>query len=101
VRTAFPSAVPEGRLNIAHDASPGFDLEGRPVPQGRLEIGRDAIMENLQPSLRDLIVLHGELRTNVLGSVQPGLSKLDFSLGRGVNAKQAAGKSVSARRARV
>jgi ATP-dependent phosphofructokinase / diphosphate-dependent phosphofructokinase len=32
-----------------------LDLKERPVPQGRLKIGRDAILENLQPSLRDLI----------------------------------------------
>jgi len=29
---------------------------GDPVPQGRLKIGRDAILDNLQPSLRDLIM---------------------------------------------
>jgi hypothetical protein len=35
------------------------------VPQGRLKMGRDAIL--LQPSLRDSILLHDVLRTNVLG----------------------------------
>jgi hypothetical protein len=30
-----------------------LDLKGRPVPQGRLKIGRDTILDNLQPSLRD------------------------------------------------
>jgi hypothetical protein len=30
-----------------------LDLKGRPVPQGRLKIGRDAILDNLRPSLRD------------------------------------------------
>jgi hypothetical protein len=45
--------VPKGRLNLAQDASPGLDLKGRPVPEGRLKIGRDAILGNLQPSLRD------------------------------------------------
>jgi hypothetical protein len=28
------------------------------VPQGRLEIARYEILENLQPSLRDLIMFH-------------------------------------------
>ena len=56
VRTPFPNSVPKGRLNLAQDASPGLDLKGRPVPQGRLKIGRDAILDNLQPSLRDLII---------------------------------------------
>src|ERR1700730_12405692 len=51
--TAIPSRVPQGRLNLAQDASPGLDSKGRPVPQGRLEIGRDEILENVQPSLRD------------------------------------------------
>ena len=51
--TAFPNSVPQGRLNLAQDASPGLDLKRRLVPQGRLEIGRDAILDNLQPSRRD------------------------------------------------
>ena len=67
MRTPFPNSVPEGRLNLAQDASPGLDLKGRPVPQGRLEMGRDAILDNLQPSLRDLIMFHGVPRTSVLG----------------------------------
>jgi hypothetical protein len=29
--------VPEGRLNLAQDASPGLGLKGRQVPQGRLK----------------------------------------------------------------
>jgi hypothetical protein len=37
------------------------------APQGRLEIGRDAILKNLQPSLRDLIMSHDVPRTSVLG----------------------------------
>ena len=67
VRTRFPNSVPQGRLNLAQDASPGLDLKGRPVPQGRLEIGRDAILDNLQPSLRDLIMFRDVPRTSVLG----------------------------------
>jgi hypothetical protein len=46
-------SVPQGRLNLAQDASPGLNLKGRPVPQGRLEVRRDAILNDLQPSLRD------------------------------------------------
>jgi hypothetical protein len=38
-----------------------------PVPQGRLKIGRDAILDNLQPSLRDSIMFHDVPRTSVLG----------------------------------
>jgi hypothetical protein len=56
VRTGFVSLVPQGRLNLAQDASPGLDLNGRPVPQGRLKIGHDAILDNFQPSQRDLIM---------------------------------------------
>ena len=51
--SGFKSLVPEGRLNLAQDDSPGLDLKRRPVPQGRLKIDRDAILNNLQPSLRD------------------------------------------------
>ena len=67
MRTPFPNSVPQGRLNLAQDASPGLDLQARPVPQGRLEIGRDEILDNLQPSLRDLIIFHDVPRTSVLG----------------------------------
>ena len=63
----FQNSVPQGRLNLAQDASPGLDLQGRPIPQGRLKIGRDAIMDSLQPSLRDSIMLHDIPRTSVLG----------------------------------
>ena len=63
----FQTLVPQGRLNLAQDASPGLDLTGRPVPEGRLKIGRDTILDNLQPSLRDLIMLHDVPRTSVLG----------------------------------
>jgi hypothetical protein len=42
-------------LNLAQDASPGLDLKGQLVPQGRLEIGRSAILDNLQPTLRDWV----------------------------------------------
>ncbi len=38
-----------------------------PVPEGRLKIGRDAILDNLQPSLRDLIMFIDVPRTSVLG----------------------------------
>ena len=61
------NSVPQGRLNLAQDASPGLDLKGRSVPKGRLKIGRDAILDNFQPSLRDLIMFHGVPRTIVLG----------------------------------
>jgi len=67
VRIGITRLVPQGRLNLAQDASPGLDLQARPVPQGRLEIDRDEILENLQPSLRDLIMFHDVPRTSVLG----------------------------------
>jgi hypothetical protein len=59
--------VPKGRLNLAQDASPGLDLSYDPVPQGRLKIDREPILDNLQPSLRDSIMLHDVPRTSVLG----------------------------------
>ncbi len=62
-----PNSVPEGRLNLAQDDIPGLDLKGRSVPKGRLKMGRDSILDNLQPSLRDLIMFHGAPRTSVLG----------------------------------
>jgi hypothetical protein len=37
------------------------------VERGRLKIGRDAILDNLQPSLRDLIMFRDVPRTSVLG----------------------------------
>jgi hypothetical protein len=38
-----------------------LDLQTQPVPQGRLEIGRDEILENVQPSLRDSALVSAEL----------------------------------------
>jgi hypothetical protein len=43
------------------------------VPEGRLKIGRDVILNNLQPSLRDSIMFHDLPRTSVLGYFQPSL----------------------------
>jgi hypothetical protein len=43
------------------------------VPKGRLEIGCDSILDKLQPSLRDSIMLQDLPRTNVLGYFQPSL----------------------------
>jgi hypothetical protein len=57
--------VPQGRMNLAQDASPGLDLKRRPSPAGRLKMDRDVIL--LQPSLRDSIMLHDVPRTDVLG----------------------------------
>jgi hypothetical protein len=45
----------------------------RSVPEGRLKIGRHAILDNFQPSLRDLIMFHDLPRTNVLAYFQPSL----------------------------
>jgi hypothetical protein len=45
----------------------GWISTGDPVPQGRLKIGRDAILGNLQPSLRDSIMFLDVPRTSVLG----------------------------------
>ena len=58
---------PAGTAELSPGRSPGLDLKGRPVPQGRLEIGRDAFLDNLQPSLRDSIMFHDVPRTSVLG----------------------------------
>ena len=65
--TPSRSSVPQGRLILAQDGSPGVGFEGDLVPKRRLEIGRDEILENLQPSLRDLIMSHDLPRTGVLG----------------------------------
>ena len=43
------------------------------VPEGRLKIGRDAILDNLQPSLRDLIMFIDVPRTSVVGYFQTSL----------------------------
>ena len=64
---SISNSVPQGRLNLAQDASPGLNLKGDPVPEGRLKIGRNAILDNFQPSLRDLIMSHDLPRTSVLG----------------------------------
>jgi hypothetical protein len=40
------NSVPQGRLNLAQDVSPGLDLKGRLVPEGRLNVGRDVILDN-------------------------------------------------------
>jgi hypothetical protein len=37
VRTPFSNSVPQGRLNLAQDASPGLDLRARPSPVGTAE----------------------------------------------------------------
>jgi hypothetical protein len=34
---SIPSSVPEGRLNLAQDASPRLDSKGRPSPAGTAE----------------------------------------------------------------
>jgi hypothetical protein len=52
-----------------------FDLASlffRLSPVGTAEIGRDVILDNLQPSLRDLNHVHDVPRTGVLGN--PGLA---------------------------
>ena len=61
-RTGLKSDAPatfvqQGRLNSAQTLVLA-ELEGDSVPQGRLKIGRDVILDNLQPSLRDLIMLY-------------------------------------------
>jgi hypothetical protein len=37
VRTRFPNSVPQGRLSLAQDASPGYIMQHDRVPQGRLK----------------------------------------------------------------
>jgi hypothetical protein len=58
---------PEGTAELSPGRQSWVAFEGRPVPKGRLKIGLDAILDNLQPSLRDLIMLHDVPRTRVLG----------------------------------
>jgi hypothetical protein len=54
---------PEGTADLSPGRSPGLDLEGRPVPEGRLKFGGGSILDILQPSLRDLVMLHDVPRT--------------------------------------
>jgi hypothetical protein len=44
---------PAGTAELSPGRSPGLDLKVRLVPQGRLKIDRNAILDDLQPSLRD------------------------------------------------
>jgi hypothetical protein len=62
----IPNSVPKGRLNLAQDDSPGLDLKGRPSPAGTAGNCREAILDNLQPSLRGSIMFHDVPRTIVL-----------------------------------
>jgi hypothetical protein len=67
LRTPLPNSVPKGRLSLAQDASPRLLRKDDPVRKGRLKMSRNAILDNLQPSLRDSIVFRDVPRTNVLG----------------------------------
>jgi hypothetical protein len=50
-------SVPQGRLSLAQDASPGFDSKRvLGVPQGRLTVTHGCIRGYFQPSLRDWIL---------------------------------------------
>jgi hypothetical protein len=49
----FRSSVPQGRLNLAQDASPGSIMRHGRVPQGRLKFVQDCLAAYFQPSLRD------------------------------------------------
>jgi hypothetical protein len=53
VRSRFPNSVPQGRLNLAQDASPGYITKHDSVPQGRLKVVQDCVAAYFQPSLRD------------------------------------------------
>ncbi len=65
----FPNSVPQGRLNLAQDASPGLDLKGRPSPVGTAENRPRRILDNLQASLRDSIMLHDVPKTDRLAGI--------------------------------
>jgi hypothetical protein len=74
-----PNSVPQGRLNLAQDVSPGLDLKGWRVPQGRLKTGRNAILDNFQPSLRDLIIMIYPGLASCAKSSRPSGTDLRFS----------------------
>jgi hypothetical protein len=38
------NSVPQGRLKVAQDASPGVAIANEPVPQGRLRISQDMVL---------------------------------------------------------
>jgi hypothetical protein len=56
VRAPFPSSVPEGRLNLAQDVTPGYTGNIDSVPEGRLKVVQDHVTTCFQPSLRDSVV---------------------------------------------
>ena len=59
--------VPQGRLNLAQDASPGYTMKHDQVPQGRLKVVQDGVAAHFQPSLRDWSSFQIQPRTSVLG----------------------------------
>jgi hypothetical protein len=59
----FPKLIWTNLAELSPGRQAWIAFEGRPVPQGRLKIGLDPILDNLQPSLRDLITLHDVPRT--------------------------------------
>jgi hypothetical protein len=60
-------SVPQGRLNIAQDASPGYIMQHDQVPKGRLKVVQDSDAAYFQPSLRDWSSFRIQPRTIVLG----------------------------------
>jgi hypothetical protein len=56
VRTRFPDSVPQGRLNLAQDVSPGFHSKHVGSPAGTAEGYPKLHQGYFQPSLRDWFV---------------------------------------------
>ena len=58
------SPVGTAELSLGRESWVGFERTTQ-SRKGRLKIGRDASLNNLQPSLRDLIMFHDVPRTRV------------------------------------
>jgi hypothetical protein len=65
LRPSFSAHVRRGEHGAPVRFPPTFPTTQ--TPQRRLKISRDAILDNLQSSLRDSIILHDVPRTSVLG----------------------------------
>ena len=84
--------VPQGRLNLAQNASPGWDVKGDSVPQGRLKMSRETILENFQMypglaswltqwirPLQQLIDSYGGLEVTVTVKPDPSFVRFNFA----------------------
>jgi hypothetical protein len=67
VRTRICSLVPQGRLNLAQDASPGYIMKHDRLPQGRLKVVQDCVAAYFSAVPAGLVVLSNPTQDCVLG----------------------------------